>query len=397
MSFVRPFHGVRAIALLLGLTLVLGCQPAAPSPTAAPAKPAAEAKPTEAPKPAAPAATTAPAAPAAKPAASPAAAAPAPAAPAASPAAAPAAKPASGPVPGVPAKVEFMVHTDPGGGGDLLARETIEMLKAEKLIEGTWTVNNQAGGGGAKALAYLANQKGRNDVIFVSTNVMLATPLTSKEVKNSYTEYTPIAHLAQDGNIIAVQAESPYKTMKDFVDAAKAKPNQLNQSGGSLTSTDNLAREVIMKATGAQWNFLSFPGGGERIAALLGGNADLMITQPPEVAEQVKAGKLRVIGTLGDKRLAALPDVPTLAEQGFNVEIPTSHRGIMGPGGMPAAEVAAFEALFKRLTETESWKQYITRNSSVALFMPAAEFKAYLDKENTRLDSLLGELGMKAQ
>ena len=385
MSIDRSFHAGRVVTLVLSLTLLLGCQPAAaPSPTVAPAKPTEAAKPAEPTKPAAAAPTTAPAA---KPTE----------APAAKPADKPAEKSATGPVAGLPAKVEFLVHTDPGGGADLLAREMIEMFKAEKLTEGTWTVNNQAGGSGAKAMAYLANQKGRGDIVIVSTNVLLATPLTSKEVKNSYKEFTPVAQILQDINIIAVRADTPYKTMKDFIDAAKARPNQINQSGGSITSTDNLAREVLQKATGAQWNYLSFPGGGERIAAVLGGNADIIMGQVPELIEQVRAGKLRVIAAMGPSRLVVFPDVPTLAEQGFTVEIPESHRGIMGPGGMPPEAATAYETLFKRLGETESWKQYTIKNGFGQVFRPAAEFSAYLEKENARLDALLGELGMKAQ
>jgi putative tricarboxylic transport membrane protein len=142
---------------------------------------------------------------------------------------------------------------------------------------------------------------------------------------------------------------------------------------------------------------LSFPGGGERIAAVLGGNADLIMGQVPELIEQVRAGKLRVIAAMGPSRLVVFPDVPTLAEQGFNVQIPESHRGIMGPGGMPADAATAYETLFKRLHETETWKQYTVKNGFGQVFRPGAEFGAYLERESSMLDKLLGELGMKAQ
>jgi putative tricarboxylic transport membrane protein len=149
--------------------------------------------------------------------------------------------------------------------------------------------------------------------------VWIAGPLTSSEAKITVHDLKPIAQLMLEPAVFAVRADSPFKSLKDFVDAAKAKPGQLKQSGGSVTSRDNIVRLSLQHATGAKWAFVSFPGGGERLAALLGGHVDIMVIEPQEAGEQVRAGKLRVLAQLTDKRLPGYPDAPTLKEAGFDV------------------------------------------------------------------------------
>src|SRR4029453_3258754 len=103
--------------------------------------------------------------------------------------------------------------------------------------------------------------------------------------------------------VFVVRTDSPYKTLKEFIEAAKANPGQLKQSGGSVTSRDNIVRQQLQHSTGAKWAFVSFPGGGERLAAPLGGPADIRVIEPQEAGEQVRAGKLRAIAQLPDRRL----------------------------------------------------------------------------------------------
>src|SRR5205085_11633717 len=119
--------------------------------------------------------------------------------------------------------------------------------------------------------------------------------------------------------------------LKDFIEAAKAKPGELKQSGGSVTSRDNLIRQTLQSATGAKWAFVSFQGGGERLAALLGGHVDMMVIEPQEAGEQIRAGKLRVLATLSDKRLPGYPDAPTLKEAGFDVATTPQIRAVVAP------------------------------------------------------------------
>ena len=186
----------------------------------------------------------------------------------------------------------------------LFARAIAEMLQKEKLITQRMQVVNKPGGGPAVAMSYLAEKKGETHTIGFYTGVWVTNPLTTVEATVTVKDLTPIVRLVLEPAVIAVKADSPYKNMKDFIEAAKKNPKQLAQSGGTITSRDNLMRLLLQKATGAQWNFISFPSGGERLSNLLGGHVQMMVIEPQEAGEQIRAGNLRVIASLTEKRLA---------------------------------------------------------------------------------------------
>ena len=244
-----------------------------------------------------------------------------------------------------------MVHTGPGGGSDLFARAIAEMLQKEKLISQRMQVVNKSGGGPAVAMAYLAEKKGESHTVGFYTGVWVTNPLTTVEATVTMKDLTPITRLVLEPAVIAVKADSPYKTMKDFVEAAKKNPKQLAQSGGSITSRDNLMRLLLQKATGAQWNFISFPSGGERLSNLLGGHVQMMVIEPQEAGEQIRAGNLRVIATLTEKRLASMPNVPTIKEQGIDVPLIPQARGLVAPPAAPKEVVQYWERRFRRVRE----------------------------------------------
>ena len=200
-------------------------------------------------------------------------------------------------------QIEAVVHTGPGGGSDLLARAIAELLQKEKLISQRMQVVNKPGGGPAVAMSYLAEKKGETHTIGFFTGVWVTNPLTTAEANVTVKDLTPIVRLVLEPAVIAVKADSPYKNMQDFIEAAKKNPKKLAQSGGTITSRDNLMRLLLQKATGAQWNFISFPSGGERLSNLLGGHVQMMVIEPQEAGEQIRAGNLRVIAALTEKRL----------------------------------------------------------------------------------------------
>jgi len=280
--------------------------------------------------------------------------------------------------------VEVIVHTGPGGGSDVLARAMATMLEKEKLLTVRMLVVNKPGGNGAVAAAALAEKKDDPHTIGLITSVWIAGPLTSSEAKITVHDLKPIAQLMLEPAVFAVRADSPYKTLKEFIEAAKAKPGQLKQSGGSVTSRDNIIRLSLQHATGAKWAFVSFPGGGERLAALLGGHVDIMVIEPQEAGEQVRAGKLRVLAQLTDHRLPGYADVPTLKEAGYDVTPTPQIRAVVAPPQQSAEASAYWEGLFAKLRQTESWKKYIADNQLEESFQPAAELKksiAQIEKE----------------
>src|SRR5260370_41186532 len=177
-------------------------------------------------------------------------------------------------------------------------------------------------------------KKGDPHVIACFTNVGITDPLVQEAATNRLQDMSPIARLVVEPALVVVKADSPIRTMGDFIKAAKEKPGALKMSGGSITSRENIVRQLIMKATGTRWAFISFPSGGERQAALLGGHVDMMIVDPSEAGEQVGAGKLRVIAQVNDRRLPGFPDIPTLKEAGLDIPNLPQMRGVVGAPSM---------------------------------------------------------------
>jgi putative tricarboxylic transport membrane protein len=291
--------------------------------------------------------------------------------------------------------VEAVVHTGPGGGSDVLARAVALMMEKEKLLPVRLQVANKTGGGGAVAAAYLAEKKGDTHTIGFFTGVWLTNPLTSAEAKVTLKDLTPVARLVLEPAVIAVKADAPYKSLADFVNAAKQKPGELKQSGGSVTSRDNVVRQQLQKVSGARWQFISFPGGGERIAALLGGHVNMMVIEPAEAGEHIRAGNMRVLAQVTEKRLPAFPNVPTLKEAGFNVTPVPQVRGIVAPPGIPPENVAYWEGVFKKLTQTESWKKFLADNQFEDGFQGAADLTKFYDEFSGQMRDILKEAGIK--
>ena len=258
--------------------------------------------------------------------------------------------------------VDVIVHTAPGGGNDLLARAVAQMLEKEKLLPVRMQVVNKPGGNGAVAAAAIAERKGDSHTIGFITSVWIANPLTTSEAKVTLHDLTPVARLLLEPAVFAVRADSPYKTLKDFIDAAKAKPGELKQSGGSVTSRDNIVRQQLQQNTGAKWAFVSFQGGGERLAALLGGHVDMMVIEPQEAGEQIRAGKLRVLAQIADTPLPGYPNTPTLKQAGFDIVATPQIRAVVAPPAIPKEALAYYEDLFNKLRQTASWKKYVADN-----------------------------------
>jgi len=291
--------------------------------------------------------------------------------------------------------IEIIVHTGPGGGADVFARFIANAVEKEKLAPVRMTVTNKTGGGGITAMHFVVEKKGDANAIAIFTGNWMTNPLTRAEAKVTVKDMTPVVRMVLEPALIAVKADSPIKTLKDFIDAAKKSPGQLKQSGGSMTSRDNVVRQLLMKHTGANWAFISFPGGGERIAAVLGGHVNMMIVEPQEAGEHIRGGNMRVIAQVTDKRLAAFPNVPTLKEAGFDVPIVPQVRGVVAPPGIPAEAVAYYEDLFGRLSRTATWKKYLEDNQFEDGYMKSAELSKFFDTFTDTMRNILKEAGAK--
>jgi putative tricarboxylic transport membrane protein len=291
--------------------------------------------------------------------------------------------------------VDVIVHTAPGGGNDLLARAVAQMLEKEKLLPVRMLVINKPGGNGAVAAAAISEKKGDPHTLGFITSVWIANPLTTSEAKITLHDLTPVANLLREPAVFAVRTDSPFKTLKDFVEAAKAKPGELKQSGGSVTSRDNLIRQTLQSATGAKWAFVSFQGGGERLAALLGGHVDMMVIEPQEAGEQIRAGKLRVLAQIAEKPLAGYPNVPTLKEAGYDIKATPQIRAVVAPPAFPKEAQAYYEDMFAKLRQTASWKKYVEDYQLEDSFSNGPELGKTITEIETDMRSQFQQAGIK--
>jgi putative tricarboxylic transport membrane protein len=183
--------------------------------------------------------------------------------------------------------------------------------------------------------------------------------------------------------------------MAEVIAAARARPGSVRQSGGSPTARDALVRQVLMAHTGARWAFISFPSGGERMSAVLGGHVDMMFAEPSEAGEQVRAGRLRVLAQLNPTRLPGFPDVPTIAEAGFPITDVVQARGILAPPGIPAEAVDFYAELFHRVSESAAWKKYLDDNQFHSAWLGPQQTLAFFAEYQAQLRGILQEAGVR--
>jgi putative tricarboxylic transport membrane protein len=230
-------------------------------------------------------------------------------------------------------ELKIIAPAGPGGGWDAAAR-SIQQVLTQAGIAKSVQVTNVPGAGGTIGLAQFVNQaKGDPSQLMVNGITMVGAILTNKSPVN-LDQVTPIARLTGDPLVIVVPANSPHKSVKDLADAVKADPAKVTWAGGSAGGADHILAALFTKAAGsdpAKVNYIAFSGGGEALAAMLGGKVTAGISEYGEFESQIKAGKLRALAISSGKRLANA-DVPTLKEQGMDVEV-VNWRAIMaGPG-----------------------------------------------------------------
>jgi len=291
--------------------------------------------------------------------------------------------------------VEIVVHSAPGGGSDVFAREIVAMVEKERLLPQPLRVVNKTADASLEAMEYLVAKKGDDHTIAVFTNTWVATPLTSAKARYSVKDLTPIVRLVLEPTIAVVNANSPYRSMNDFVAAARKSPDTLRQAGGSVTAIESLTGLLLQSATGTKWTFVPTPAIKDRIANLLSGSVQIIIPQPQDVNDHIAAGRLRPIAALTEKRLTVLPQVPTIKEQGINVPIIANARGILAPPGVANEVVKFWEDFFARLTQTASWKKYVADNQVEDVFIRSGELGPFFDEQTTLMRSVLQQAGVK--
>lgn len=287
-----------------------------------------------------------------------------------------------------------------GGGWDKTARSLTKVLSEAKLVDETMTVENKPGGGGAVFLAeYVSQDKNNPYKLFVSSPPILINNL--KKEGNSpygYKDTTPLAQLTKDFGAIVVKADSEYADITALMNDLKADPTKVTVAGGSAPgSMDHLISVLPAFKFGIDpktVKYVSYDGGGEAIAALLGDNADVIGTDISSASEYLKAGKVRVLAVTSAERLSGdFKDVPTLKESGIDAEF-TIWRGIFGPQAMSDDEKAYWEKTLKSLNDSDVWKKELQANAWEPEFRASDDFNKFLADQEVLVKDLLTALGM---
>lgn len=290
-------------------------------------------------------------------------------------------------------RLEITAPAAPGGGWDSTSRAAQEVLQAEGLAK-TVQVVNVPGAGGTIGLAKLANDQGKSGKLMTMGLVMVGAIETNKSA-TTLDDVTPIARLTSEQEAIVVPASSPYKTLEEFVAAWKTDPGKLAIAGGSAGGTDQILAGLVAQAGGIDpkaVNYIAYSGGGEALAAILGGKVAAGISGVSEFADQVAAGKMRALAVSGAERVEGF-DAPTIKESGLDVEL-TNWRGMVAPGGIDEADKKVLSDAVQKMHDSAAWQAQMEKNGWDDAFQPADEFTTFLAEEKTRVSGVLKSLGL---
>ena len=292
------------------------------------------------------------------------------------------------------ANLKIMIPANPGGGWDSTGRALGKALQ-DAGMAGAVSYENKGGAAGALGLAQFVNaSKGDPNALMVMGAVMLGGLITGKPPV-SLDKLTPIARLTSEYNVFVLPANSPLKTMKDVVEQMKKDPGSVKWGGGSRGSTEHIAAAMIAREVGvdaARINYVPFRGGGEATAAILGGNVTVGGSGYSEFAQYIESGRMRPIAVTSGTRLKGV-NVPTLKEQGINVEI-GNWRGVYGAVGLSTADRKALTDKVIKATQSKSWAEALDKNGWTPALMSGKAFDDFVDHEFASLRATMVKAGM---
>ena len=288
--------------------------------------------------------------------------------------------------------IELVSPTGAGGGSDLVARTVADIVAKEKLLPQQIIIQNRPGGGGAIGQTYVAGKRGDPYVILLAAIGLVSVPVRTG-LDAGIDKFTPLGAIGLDLNSIAVAEGSPYRTLKDLLDAARAKPKTISVGitfpGGSAHGM----MHRLQKAAGVQFNMVSFKSGTEAVTAVMGGHIQATAENLGEVMPQVETKKLRLLGVPALNRLAGLPNAPTLKEQGFDIHA-GGLRGFVAPAGIPRDAAKVLEDMLAKVHKSAGWRDYMARNMYEDVYMNAEEMARWLAVQQVEMTQFLTEMGL---
>jgi putative tricarboxylic transport membrane protein len=289
--------------------------------------------------------------------------------------------------------LKMMIPANPGGGWDQTGRNLAAAMQSEKLVSSV-QFENKGGAGGTIGLAQFINSsKGDPNALIMGGMVMVGS-IYLDDAPVNLTMVTPIARLTGEYEAVVVPAQSPHKTLADLVKALKANPGAVSWGGGSAGGTDHILVGLIAKATGvnpAKINYVPFKGGGEAVAAIVGGHVTAGVSGVGEFAEQIKGGRMRALAVSSPSRI---DNIATLKEQGIDVEL-ANWRGVFGAPAITTAQRDALVKLVKAATDSAAWKATLEKFSWSPIFLGGDDYKKFITEDTKRIAGIIDSLGIK--
>jgi tripartite-type tricarboxylate transporter receptor subunit TctC len=300
--------------------------------------------------------------------------------------------------------IEIVVPFSAGGASDQMARTIQGVIQKNNLASQPIIVVNKPAAGGAEGMLEIQKAAGDPHKLITTSSGIFMTPMATKLPLN-WTDYTPIAMMAQDSFVLWVNAKAPYQTAEDFMKAAKAASQPLKMGGTSSKREDHLIVHAMEKAAGAKFAYIPHTSGGQASTQLSGGHIEASTNNPAEDVANWRGGATKPLCVFSERPMSytekvadgkSWADIPTCPSQGLNVTYQML-RGMFMPGKVTKEQQAYYVNLFKKVSETAEWKDYLARSALVPDYRDGDAFVQFLKADEQKHAKLMGEAGFMAQ
>jgi len=294
-----------------------------------------------------------------------------------------------------PAKpITMVVPFPPGGLADIVGRPVAEAMGRE--LGQPVVIENKGGAGGGIGMAQVAKAAPDGYTILMALSSYSVIPeadqVLGRTPMYAFNALRPIARITADPTVLAVRADAPWRTVKDFVEDAKKRPGAINYGSSGNYGTMHVPMEILAQTAGIRMTHIPYTGAGPAVAALLGGQVDALSTGPATVLQHVKAGKVKVLGHWGNARLETLPEVLPLKQQGYDAEY-AQWSGLFVPAGTPEPVVQRLRAAARAAANDTRVKETILGAGSPVLYLDTPEFERYVQADVRRMAEVVKKIG----
>jgi len=290
--------------------------------------------------------------------------------------------------------ITLVVPFPPGGLADLVGRPVAEAMSRD--LGQPVVIENKGGAGGGIGMAQVSKAPADGYTILMALSSFSVIPeadtLLGRAPMYSFASLRPIARFTADPTVLAVRADAPWKTVKDFVEDARKRPGAINYGSSGNYGTMHVPMEILAQDAGIKLTHVPFTGAGPAVVALLGGQIDAVSSGPATVLQHVKAGKLRVLGHWGEGRLQALPDAPSLKEAGYNADY-AQWSGLFVPAGVPEAVAQRLRAAARAAATDAKVREVINGAGSPILYQDTPDFEKYVQADVKRMAEVVKKIG----